>query len=290
MNQADRAKTCLPLLQATPGFGEMPRDALRQIAGGAYSRTATRGQVLCHRGQIPQGFHILVKGRVKLALLAADGAERVLDIVLPGRTFGEAAAFLGEPCGLHAEALMESRLVFVELQPLRTAISRWPQVANLMLRLVARRAQHLTADLEGCCMHSASQRVAALLLRDAVTDTEHPDRATLELPAAKTVVASTLNLSAETFSRELHGLARRGLIEVERRKVRIPSLRELRARGGRDDQHATMSNVSMPRGLHNSRAAAADMRHLDAGGNDDVGRPTTFQGMTGPQELIDEAP
>jgi CRP-like cAMP-binding protein len=232
MNQADRAKTCLPLLRSAPGFGTLPNAPLELIAGGSYSRTASRGQVLCRRGETPQGFHILVKGRVKLALLSTDGAERVLDVVLPGRTFGEAGAFLGAPCALHAEALMESRLVFVELPTLRTAISRWPQVADLMLRLLAQRAQRLTTDLEGCCLHSASQRVAALLLRDAVADPEVPDRASLELPAAKTVVASSLNLSAETFSRELHGLARSGLIEVERRTVRIPSLQHLRARGG----------------------------------------------------------
>jgi CRP-like cAMP-binding protein len=235
MNHADRAETCLPLLRSTPGFGTLPDEALEQIAGGSYSRTASRGQVLCRRGETLRGFHILLKGRVKLALLSPDGAERVLDVVLPGRTFGEAGAFLGEPCALHAEALMESRLVFVELPPLRKAIGRWPQVAELMLRLLAQRAQHLTADLEGCCLHSASQRVAALLLRDAVADAEQPDQASLELPAAKTVVASTLNLSAETFSRELHGLARSGLIEVERRTVRIPSLQQLRGRGGLDD-------------------------------------------------------
>lgn len=232
MNAADREKTCLPLLETTPGFTEIPTAALRHIASGCHNRTAARGQVLCDRGESLQGFHILVKGRVKLSLLSAEGAERVLDIVLPGRTFGEAAALLGEPCALHAEALMDSRLVFVDLRPLREAIGHWPQVANLMLALVAQRAQRLIADLEGCCLHSAAQRVTGLLLRDAVADDEEPDRAQLELPAAKTVVASSLNLSAETFSRELHGLARRDLITVERRLIRIPSLQALRTHGG----------------------------------------------------------
>lgn len=232
MNHADREKTCLPVLETTPGFSSVPIDGLRYLAGGCYQRTATRGQVLCKRGQPLEGFHLLLRGRVKLSLLSSEGDERVLDIVLPGRTFGESAAFLGRPCALHAEALMDSRLIFVDLKRVRSAIERWPEVAHLMLGLVAERSQHLISDLEACCLHSAAQRVAAMLLRDAQCDADEPDRANLELPAAKTVVASSLNLSAETFSRELHGLARRGLIEVERRSISIPSLAQLRRLGG----------------------------------------------------------
>ncbi|MBK5940969.1 Crp/Fnr family transcriptional regulator [Halochromatium roseum] len=232
MNHADREKTCLPLLEITPGFASLPEEGLRYLAAGCFQRTASRGQVLCERGQPLDGFHLLLRGRVKLSLLSAEGAERVLDIVLPGRTFGESAAFLARPCALHAEALMDSRLLFVDLKRVRSAIERWPEVAHLMLALVAERAQRLIADVEACCLHSAAQRVAAMLLRDAQSDPDEPDRATLELPAAKIVVASSLNLSAETFSRELHGLARRGLIEIERRRIRIPSLEQLRRLGG----------------------------------------------------------
>jgi CRP-like cAMP-binding protein len=52
------------------------------------------------------------------------------------------------------------------------------------------------------------------------------------LPASKALVASTLNLTAETFSRELHELARRDLVQVDRRTLRIPSLRRLREHRG----------------------------------------------------------
>jgi CRP/FNR family transcriptional regulator, dissimilatory nitrate respiration regulator len=232
MNQADREKTCLPLLESAPGFAAIPQEALRFIAGGCHTRTAARGRVLCEKGQTTQGFYVVVSGRVKLSILSAEGAERVLDIVLPGGTFAEAAAFLDAPCPLHAVALSDSRLVFVDLPRVREAIARWPEVASLMLAMVARRTLRLTADLEACCLHSASQRVAGFLLREATADAVLPDRAQITLPAAKTVIASRLNLSAETFSRELHGLAHRGLVEVARREIRIPSLERLRTLAG----------------------------------------------------------
>jgi CRP-like cAMP-binding protein len=232
MNADDREKTCLPLLETASGFTAIPSEALRFVAGGCHTRTAARDRVLCEKGERTDGFFVVVSGRIKLSILSVDGGERVLDVVLPGHTFGEAAALLDQPCPLHAQALVDSRLLFVSLPRVREAMLRWPEVATLMLAIVAQRVQRLTADLEACCLHSATQRVAGFLLREAVSEPGDPDRARVTLPAAKTIIASSLNLSAETFSRELHGLARQGLVEVQRRAIHVPSLLRLRGPAG----------------------------------------------------------
>ena len=216
MNEIDREQICLPLLETAPGFDAMPAAALRWLAGGCYTRTASRGQVLCEKGQGLTGFFVVVSGRIKLSILSADGSERVLEIVLPGQTFAEAAAFLDQACPLHAEALSDARLVFVEMGRLRQAIARWAEVAMVILTIVAQRTQVLISDLEACCLHSAAQRVAGLLLRDADPDPLRPDHGTVTLPAARTATASRLISTAETFSRGLHGLADRDLIAVHR--------------------------------------------------------------------------
>jgi CRP-like cAMP-binding protein len=232
MNAEDREKTCLDLLANAPGFPALPAEATRFIAGGCHQRTAARDQLLYDKGETLGGFFVLLDGRVKLSVLSSDGAERVLDVVLPGRTFAESAALLGRPCPLFAQALTRCRLLFVDLARVRTAIGRWPAVAFGMLTLVAERNQQLVHDLEACCLHSAAQRLAAYLLREAMTTVDAPDTGIVTLPAAKTVIASRLNLSAETFSRELHALAHRRLVAVERREIRIPSLQQLRHLAG----------------------------------------------------------
>nr|WP_328988141.1 cyclic nucleotide-binding domain-containing protein [Thiorhodovibrio winogradskyi] len=57
-------------------------------------------------------------------MLSADGDERVLEILRPPRTFGEAAAFLGQPCALHVEALSDARLLFIDVRQVRATILR----------------------------------------------------------------------------------------------------------------------------------------------------------------------
>lgn len=205
-------------------------EAQRFIAGGCHLRTASKGRVVCEKGSVLDGFFFIIRGRIKLAVLSADGSERVIDILMPGRSFGESAALLQQPCPTHAEALGDSRLLFVECERVQQALVRWPEVAFAVLGGVARRVYELTRILEECCLHSASQRVASFLLRDASRDEIRAGPAAVELPAAKVVVASSLNLTAETFSRELHDLAREGIVEVERRTVRILSVDRLRHR------------------------------------------------------------
>ncbi|MGD8957773.1 MAG: helix-turn-helix domain-containing protein, partial [Chromatiaceae bacterium] len=85
----------------------------------------------------------------------------------------------------------------------------------------------LIQDLETCCLQNARQRITNYLLREA--DAVPPPHIQIHLPAPKALVASTLNISAETFSRELHRLHDKGLIEINRRTIYLREPDALRA-------------------------------------------------------------
>ncbi len=230
MNAADREKTCLPVLLETPLFRNLAVDALRHLAGGCVRRTVARGRMVCEAGAAVDGFYVLIEGRVKLAILSAEGAERVIDIVLPGAVFGESSPFLDEPSPVYAEALCDCSVLSISRERLREAVERWPAVALALLTSLARNVRTLTRDLEACCLLSAGQRVARFLLNEASCGQGTVDEAQVSLPAAKVVVASSLNLTPETFSRELHVLVRDGLIDVGHRTIHVHSLTQLRVR------------------------------------------------------------
>jgi hypothetical protein len=67
------------------GFG------IHVVAGGAFeARTA----VLFRRGDSALGFHIIVFGQAKLAFTSLRGDEKVVDLMDPGQSFGEAVMFM----------------------------------------------------------------------------------------------------------------------------------------------------------------------------------------------------
>lgn len=238
MHDFDRSIAYLPFIREIPalrGLGEAPA---RFIAGGGQLRNLTRGQILCEKGTRGAGLFCLLSGRVKLSAVSEDGAERVLELVLPGRVFGQAAAVLDQPFPCLALALTESRVLQLTNERIRDALVHWPEVADVILRCLAEDCFRLLHDLEACCLMSASERLIRFLIEEADSNPGRSDVAALNLPASKALVASSLNLTPETFSRELHDLARLGLVEVDRRNVRIPSLAALRRRLERKDGDA----------------------------------------------------
>jgi CRP-like cAMP-binding protein len=141
----------------------------------------------------------------------------------------------GEPSPLYAQTLCDSQLLFFRAERMRAAFARWPALASIFLSQACSRIHELYRDLEACCLHSALQRVAGYLLDrlQRQRDREDSEMSRISLPAGKAVIASRLNLTPETFSRELRHLSSEGVIDVERGLVRILSIERLRESAGR---------------------------------------------------------
>jgi CRP-like cAMP-binding protein len=164
---------------------------------------------------------VIVVGRVKLALLAPAGAEKVVEILGPGQSFGEAIMFLGKRHMLYAEALADSLLLFIRNSAIMEAIERNPDLARRMLGAMSQRLYRLVADIEGYTLKSATERVTGYLLAALPDDTSPGRPADVLLAASKSVLASRLNITREHFSRILHDLSQAGLIQVSGRSIRI---------------------------------------------------------------------
>jgi CRP/FNR family transcriptional regulator, dissimilatory nitrate respiration regulator len=227
MNDVDRSVCLLPDLRELPAFASLADAPARFLAGGSHLRVAQRGQILCEKGGQLSGLHCLLTGKIKLTALSTQGAERVLEILLPGRLFGLAAILLDEPCPVFAESISDCRILVIGRERIQAAIADWPEIAGILLGLMAGDVHRLVRDLEACCLMSARQRLTEFLVKEGRSRAETCDRVVVVLPAAKAVIASSLNISAETFSRELRELADRDLVEIDRRAILIPSLDRL---------------------------------------------------------------
>jgi CRP-like cAMP-binding protein len=240
MNDVDRAVHYLPELRSLTPFIALSDAPARYLAGGSQVRTAGRGQIVCEKGSLSSGVQCVLSGRIKLSAISALGTERVLDILMPGRVFGLAAVLLDEPCPVFAESLNECRILVIGRERLQSAIGEWPELASVILELMARDVTRLLGDLEACCLMSARQRLADFLIKQSRCQTEDAhDETVVVLPASKALIASRLNVSPETFSRELHELAALGLVTIDRRSIRITSLAAL-------SQYLHNENVANP--------------------------------------------
>jgi len=228
VNHAAIDETTRFILRGQPLFRKVSEAALGFLGQGCEQIHAPKGEILCHKGEPAPGLFCVLSGKVKLAVLSAEGNERVLEIVQVGGMFGAALMFLDQPCPLLAQTLEDSRLMRIGREHIEAALVRFPDLALALLGGMSIRLQSLVRDVEACCLESAQQRVRNYLLAMAIP--VDYNRGRLDLPASKAVVASSLNLTPETFSRELHRLVEASVIRVERRCIWIDDLGALRSR------------------------------------------------------------
>ena len=216
-------------LANVPLFKELAADELDRIAVHARQVRAARGEILFHRGEDAKGLHIVVYGQVKLAFISERGDEKVVDIIGPGQSFGEAVMFMESRHVVTAQALISSLILYIPRDVVFDELERQPRFARRMIAGLSRRLHHLMGDLEAHSMRSGTQRLIGYLLHDCTSTPSRDGVLEVILPTTKGVVASRLNLTRERFSRILHELALEGLIEVSGRHVRVLDTERLRS-------------------------------------------------------------
>jgi CRP-like cAMP-binding protein len=210
-----------------PMFSEMSAAELDRIAAAAVPLYFEKGCAIVQCGDPCNGFHLVVYGQVKLGFSSPQGVEKVVEIVRPGQSFGEALMFLDKPYIVFAQALADTMLLHVAKHAVFEELAHDPLFARRMLSGLSRRLHGLVRDVEAYTLRSGQERVIGYLLGE-IEGAEHGP-AEVHLTPGKSVIASRLNMTPEHFSRILHELGTEGLIEVNGRAVRIPELARLRA-------------------------------------------------------------
>jgi CRP-like cAMP-binding protein len=215
-----------------PLFSDLTPEEIQRIATGTRRIYATKGENLFTRGDRCEGFHVVLYGQVKLYVSSPQGSEKVIEIMGPGISFGEAILFMDMPYVVSAQALMDSLLLHVSKSVVFSEIERDPRFSRRLLAGMSRKLHQLIRDVEAYSLRSGLERVIGYLLRDDDLSDGSARSASMTLPANKMIVASRLNLTPEYFSRILHELAGAGLIVMDGRTVNVPDIERLRTYGG----------------------------------------------------------
>ena len=233
MNQATVERFDMPRhLGTLPMFSNLSTPERENIARGCRLRRFARGNMVFRAGEQCESFHFVVTGQVKLFVASATGVEKIIELIGPGHSFAEAMMFLPKPYMLNAQTLTDTMIMTVSKQAVFSEIERDPRFSMHMLSGISHWLHRLLLDVEGYTLHSGMQRLIGYLLRDV--ELEHEGDfgiVTVSLPVSKATIASRLSLTPEYFSRVLHQLESEGLIEIDRREIRILDVRRLASYG-----------------------------------------------------------
>ena len=206
-------------LSMLPLFQEMQPPELQRLALGSQLREFSRGADIFRMGEPCNEFHVTVSGQVKLYAISPAGQEKIIQIAGPGNSFGEALMFMERPYIINAQALTDTLLLSVSREVVLTEIQNGTQFCMRMLAGLSRRLHGLINDVQAYSLQSGVERVIGYLMRELPEEGAAP--ASVQLPVSKASIASRLSMTPEYFSKVLRELEDRGLIEIDKREIRI---------------------------------------------------------------------
>ncbi len=124
-----------------------------------------RGHVIFNEGEPGDRLYIIVSGKVKIGRRSPDGRENLLTIMGPSDMFGELSIFDPGPRTSTATTVTEVRAVSMDREALKAWIDHRPEIAEQLLRVLARRLRRTNNNLADLIFTDVPGRVAKALLQ-----------------------------------------------------------------------------------------------------------------------------
>lgn len=171
---------------------------------------------------------IVREGRVNLVKTSAHGRQQLLSVERAGSSLAEISALDGSPYTATAQAVIDTALLRLEAKHFKAICLQNPEMALKVIKVLGHRLRRMSALIEDLSFSTVRGRLVAHLVHLA-REEGHQTSLGIEVDLVENneQLAARLGTVRELVSRNLGRLHNEGLIEMSRRKVRIPNLNVL---------------------------------------------------------------
>lgn len=210
----DYSRDSLKQFQDIALFEALDDKQLKTIVDTSRKFTLLTKMTLFERGAVADYFYLLNRGQIKLFTLSAEGDEKVMEIIYPSQTFGEAVIFMPKRFyPVSAEAINDSELVRFDMSQFRELLDNSKETCFRLLAIMGKHLHSRVNEINHLTLHNATYRLVVYLLAQLPENVT--TQSVIHLTAPKNIIAARLSIKPETFSRTLLNLSRQGLIEVD---------------------------------------------------------------------------
>jgi CRP/FNR family transcriptional regulator len=212
----------IDLLKRCPLFAGLREEDLKKIRTIASLKNIGKREILFSDGETTKGFYVILSGKVKLFKVSPEGKEQILHVVSAPDAFAEAALFLEGTYPAYAETLVESQLLFFPKRDFIQLIEKNPQLSINMIITLSHYLKKFASLIEELSLKEVSSRIAKYLVDLSVKlSKEGKNPKEVDLDLTKTQLALKLGTISETLSRTLAKMKSKGIIDVQKNKIRI---------------------------------------------------------------------
>ncbi len=202
-------------------------DALR---GASVRRAYGPNVTLLHQADEAGPVVVLLSGRVKITMSQA-GREAIVAVLGPGELVGELAAIDDGPRSTTVTTLEPVDALVLSRSDFAALLERWPRIALVILRTVARRLRYADVQQAQFATHDVVGRLARRLVELCERFGTQQERGIeIRLPLSQEELASWVGASREAVSKAFQLLRSLDIVETGRRRVTVLDLGALERR------------------------------------------------------------
>lgn len=200
-------------------FSGLDDSQFQEVIAHATPVELAAGKMLFSLGDECRAFYWVSAGLIRLYRTSPQGEEKVIELIRPGRYFGEAALFLGSRYPVNAAAQIKSRLIAIDSTHFRAWLAEDVDRCMKLLAGMSARLHKLINEIDSLSLMKGADRLLQYLLDHS--DPDESGELIVDLEAPKNVIASRIGVKPETLSRLLHKLTDLGYIESKEGQLRI---------------------------------------------------------------------
>ena len=222
----DKREKCLKDLMV---FSRLDDSEIEWICHKAYRRNYEKGEIIYFEKDDIEKLYFLIKGRVKLTMMSAEGKEKVVDILHQGDIFGEISFFDHNPQPLTAEVQENCTLLIISWNDFENIIKDSPSLSIKIIEALAKKTRLLANQVRELVFQDAEGRLAALLKRFA-SEYGKKDNENIIIGIGLThqEIANLLGTSRVTVTKIINKFEKEKILRTQNRKIIIQNMSKLK--------------------------------------------------------------
>lgn len=218
----DPSRAQRELLSGSQFFTGLPPAVINDLVAASRVLELSANETLYEAGEPVREAYLLFNGSVKRSITIPGGAEKVLEIVQNEQFLSLGEVFGATHYACTCSSITRVLLVAIDNRKLRVATQNHHELSNRIIATLARR--QFATELGAASHHyglTGAQRLLDYLLEMAGERAGLAGETTVVLKASKKVIAARIDMTPESFSRNLRELSDNGILVVDGRNVHI---------------------------------------------------------------------
>lgn len=205
----------------------LTEDEQRELKSNITIQQSKKNEVFYSEGEVPQMFHCLISGKVKIYKDGIGGKTQIMRVVKPVDYFGYRAYFANQNYLTSAAAFEACTVALIPTE----LIEKWMMSNNDFAMFFIRRLSVALGDSEQRTVNLTQKHIrgrlaeSLIFLRDCYGLEE--DGATLSIYLSREDLANMSNMTTSNAIRTLSGFAHDKIIAIDGKKIKIIDNEEL---------------------------------------------------------------